>query len=120
MRRLADGFARERESLEGSGVITLRCRKTARILHGVFTEAVILEVEDNGSGIPLHIQDKIFDPFFSTKGHGTGLGLAISAGIVDKQGGNLEFESEPGKGTVFRIVMPAATQSELHEQSSAH
>jgi signal transduction histidine kinase len=108
------------DSLEGSGVITLRSRKAARMLHGVFTEAVILEVEDTGPGIPLHIQDKIFDPFFSTKKDGTGLGLAISAGIVDKQGGNLEFESEPGKGTVFRIVMPAATQSELHEQSSAH
>jgi signal transduction histidine kinase len=108
------------DSLEGSGTITLRSRKATRLLQGVFTEAVILEVEDTGSGIPLHIQDKIFDPFFSTKKSGTGLGLAISAGIVDKQGGNLEFESEPGKGTVFRIVMPAATQSELHEQGSAH
>jgi len=98
----------------------LRSCKANRMLHGVFTEAVILEVEDTGAGIPLHIQNKIFDPFFSTKKDGTGLGLAISAGIVDKQGGNLEFESEPGKGTVFRIVMPAATQSQLHEQSSAH
>jgi len=108
------------DSLEGSGAITLRSRKAPRMLHGEFTEAVILEVEDTGSGIPLNIQDKIFDPFFSTKKDGTGLGLAISAGIVDKQGGNLEFESEPGKGTVFRIVMPSATQSQMHEQSSAH
>jgi signal transduction histidine kinase len=108
------------DSLEGSGTITLRSRKATRVLHDVFGDAVILEVQDNGSGIPLHIQNKIFDPFFSTKKDGTGLGLAISAGIVDKQGGNLEFESEPGKGTVFRIVMPAATQRELHEQSAAH
>jgi len=108
------------DSMEERGVIILRSCKANRMLHGVFTEAVILEVEDTGAGIPLHIQNKIFDPFFSTKKDGTGLGLAISAGIVDKQGGNLEFESEPGKGTVFRIVMPAATQSQLHEQSSAH
>ena len=108
------------ESIQGSGTITLRARKENRILHGDQTQAVILEVEDTGGGIPLEIQDKIFDPFFSTKKDGTGLGLAISAGIVDKQGGNLEFESEPGKGTVFRIAMPALAEFELHEQSSAH
>jgi len=98
----------------------LRSRKSTRSLHGENTEAVILEVEDTGPGIPLDIQDKIFDPFFSTKKHGTGLGLAIAAGIVDKQGGNLEFDSQPGNGTVFRIIMPAATQNLLHEQSPAH
>jgi signal transduction histidine kinase len=108
------------ESIEGSGTITLRSRKATRMLHGENTEAVILEVEDTGPGIPLDIQDKIFDPFFSTKKHGTGLGLAIAAGIVDKQGGNLEFDSQPGNGTVFRIIMPAATQKLMHEQRPAH
>src|SRR5438128_1521924 len=107
------------ETLDGGGAITLRSRKTSRDLHGETTEAVILEVVDTGPGIPPEIRPLIFDPFFSTKNDGTGLGLAIAAGIVDKHGGTLEFDTETGKGTVFRIVLPAATQHQLHEQSLA-
>ncbi|PYI88091.1 MAG: hypothetical protein DME26_04165, partial [Verrucomicrobia bacterium] len=65
------------------------------------------EVEDTGAGIPPEVKEKIFDPFFSTKEHGTGLGLPISARIVEQHGGRLEFDSEAGHGTVFRIVLPA-------------
>ena len=108
------------ETLDGGGVITLRSRKTSRELHGETTEAVILEVADTGPGIPPEIRPLIFDPFFSTKNDGTGLGLAIAAGIVDKHGGTLEFDTETDKGTVFRIVLPAATQHQLHEQSLAN
>ena len=108
------------ETLDGGGVITLRSRKTSRELHGETTEAVVLEVADTGPGIPPEIRPLIFDPFFSTKNDGTGLGLAIAAGIVDKHGGTLEFDTETGKGTVFRIVLPAATQHQLHEQSLAN
>ncbi len=107
------------ETLDGGGAITLRSRQGTRELHGETTDAIILEVADTGPGIPPEIRPLIFDPFFSTKNDGTGLGLAIAAGIVDKHGGNLEFDTETGKGTVFRIVMPAATQNQLHEQSLA-
>jgi signal transduction histidine kinase len=95
------------ESVGQQGAICLRARRATARLRGEETEAAIIEVEDNGPGISPEIQPKIFDPFFSTKGDGTGLGLAIAAKIIDKHGGNLEFDTEPGKGTVFRIVLPA-------------
>ncbi|HEY5035794.1 MAG TPA: response regulator, partial [Chthoniobacterales bacterium] len=69
---------------------------------------VMLQVTDNGSGIPKEVIDKIFDPFFTTKsiGHGTGLGLSTVAGIVRSHGGFIGVESEPGH-TSFKIFLPA-------------
>jgi polar amino acid transport system substrate-binding protein len=49
----------------------------------------------------------LFDPFFSTKEGGTGLGLPISARIIEQHGGTLNFESPPGRATIFRVVLPA-------------
>jgi len=73
-------------------------------------EGVVIEVKDSGRGIPLDIQDKIFEPFFSTKdmGKGTGLGLSICYGIVEQHGGHMEVESVPGEFTLFRVRLPAA------------
>ncbi len=69
---------------------------------------VFIEIADTGSGIAPEHQDKIFEPFFSTKdtGNGTGLGLSISYRIVRNHGGRIEAESKPGKGTVFRVLLP--------------
>lgn len=69
---------------------------------------VVLFVRDHGTGIDPQLLGKIFDPFFTTKDvdRGTGLGLAISHGIVDRHGGRIEVESELGRGTTFRIVLP--------------
>jgi len=70
---------------------------------------VVISISDTGCGIPENIRSKIFDPFFTTKeiGRGTGQGLAIARSIVvDKHGGTLTFESEPGKGTTFYIRLP--------------
>jgi signal transduction histidine kinase len=74
---------------------------------------VAVEVGDNGSGIPLQVRERIFEPFFTTKpvGIGTGLGLAICHGIVTSLGGTLSFESEEGKGTVFRVELPGAVRT---------
>ncbi|MCG6191741.1 ATP-binding protein [Leptospira sp. FAT2] len=69
--------------------------------------AVIVQIEDDGPGIPARIQDRIWDPFFTTKdqGEGTGLGLGIVKGIVEKHKGKITLTSNPGK-TVFRVELP--------------
>jgi PAS domain S-box-containing protein len=70
---------------------------------------VRIDIEDSGSGVPGDIRNRIFDPFFTTKpvGKGTGQGLAIARSIiVEKHGGQLTFESEMGKGTVFTVILP--------------
>jgi signal transduction histidine kinase len=67
-----------------------------------------LRVADNGPGIPAEAVDRIFEPFFSTKGNGegTGLGLAICYRIVSEHGGEIDVDSEPGRGTTLRVYLP--------------
>jgi PAS domain S-box-containing protein len=74
------------------------------------TGRAVVEVRDSGSGIPEAIRGRIFDPFFTTKpvGTGTGLGLSICHSIVAAHGGQLTFDTELGRGTTFRVVLPAA------------
>lgn len=69
---------------------------------------LLIKVIDNGSGIPDHIKQKIFEPFYTTKptGEGTGLGLSISIEIIKSHGGELNVVSEPGKFTQFTITLP--------------
>jgi signal transduction histidine kinase len=76
-------------------------------------DRVLVEVADNGSGIPLQVRGRIFEPFFTTKpvGIGTGLGLAICHGIVASLGGTLTFETEVGRGSTFRVELPAAERA---------
>jgi PAS domain S-box-containing protein len=71
---------------------------------------VVVEVTDTGTGIPEAIRDKIFDPFFSTKemGQGTGLGLSMVFGFAKQSGGNIEVDSEAGRGTSFKLYLPKA------------
>jgi len=71
----------------------------------------VIEIHDTGAGILPELRSRIFDPFFTTKpvGVGTGLGLAICHGIVDTLGGEISVESEPGRGSVFRVTLPAAS-----------
>jgi CheY-like chemotaxis protein len=73
-------------------------------------EYVYLEVSDSGDGISPKLQRRIFEPFFSTKFTGRGLGLATVLGIVRGHGGAIRLESEPGRGTCFRVLLPPAAR----------
>lgn len=81
---------------------------------GCSDNKVVIDISDNGCGIPEDVQKKIFEPFYTTKpvGVGTGLGLSISFGIIQKHNGDIELKSEPGKGTTFSIIIP------IHNESS--
>ena len=96
------------ESIVRDGTITLRTRTETR--RSLFTSmaVAVLEVEDTGKGIPPEAQKRLFDPFFTTKASGTGLGLSIAARILEKHGGTLEYQTAQNRGTVFRLVLPAA------------
>jgi two-component system NtrC family sensor kinase len=89
-----------------NGAITLTTRAQA--------EGVVVEVADNGKGIPPDVLPKIFDPFFTTKeaGKGTGLGLSISYKIVQQHGGRIKVDSEVGKGTKFTLWLPLKPPAE--------
>ena len=75
--------------------------------------SIVVEVEDEGTGIPSEMLSHITDPFFTTKSDsgGLGLGLSISSKIVKEHGGTLTFTSEPGKGTKAEIVLPVSQVS---------
>jgi len=98
------------DSIGSRGTITLRARGAESRLSGRPVKTVVLEIKDTGSGIPPEVQERLFDPFFSTKDNGTGLGLAIAAKIIDQHKGTLDFETELGHGTVFRMALPASDQ----------
>jgi two-component system, NtrC family, sensor kinase len=72
------------------------------------SDEVVVEVEDNGVGIPRADRSKIFEPFYTTKppGRGTGLGLSICYGIVEDHRGRIEVDSQPGRGSTFRVFLP--------------
>ena len=89
-------------STNGRGVIVVRT------WHDAEQESVILEINDDGPGIPDEVQPKIFDPFFTTKevGKGTGLGLTVAYAIVQEHGGRIRLESRPAEGTSFYVELP--------------
>jgi signal transduction histidine kinase len=94
------------DSVGAKGVIRLGARRDRIRLAKGEAGVVVLEVEDNGRGIPPDVQKRLFDPFFTTKEHGTGLGLSIAARIVEKHGGALQYQTRINRGTTFGVVLP--------------
>lgn len=92
------------DAMPDGGTITLRTWE--------IPGSIVLEVADTGAGMTPEVRARCLDPFFSTKGDsGTGLGLAMVFGIVQRQQGGLEIESQVGKGTIFRITLPSEGDS---------
>ncbi len=79
-----------------------------RTWHDMNRESLVLEINDDGPGVPSDVQAKIFDPFFTTKevGKGTGLGLTVVYAIVQEHGGRIRLESSPGRGASFFVELP--------------
>ena len=80
---------------------------------------VQIQIEDDGPGIPSEIQDKVLDPYFTTKDTGSGLGLATVFAVVSRHQGWMEFESRSGKGTTFSLYFPASTERPVEVQEPA-
>ena len=91
-------------SANGRGILVVRT------WHDADQESVILEINDDGPGIPDELQPKIFDPFFTTKevGQGTGLGLTVAYAIVQEHGGRIRLESRPHAGASFYVEVPVS------------
>lgn len=79
--------------------------------------AVVIEVADNGCGIPPELHQRVFTPFFSTKAKGTGLGLSLVSRIVADHEGHLDLVSTPGQGTTIRIHLPAHSQTREYRRA---
>ncbi len=97
-------------AMDGQGALELKAYQD--------NDSVVVEVADNGPGIPAEAQAKIFDPFFTTKapGEGTGLGLNISHGIiVEKHAGHIAVNSKPG-ATRFTITLPITNQTPISDE----
>src|SRR5580765_910159 len=105
------------EALDGKGRITISAATTAIEADPAFaglhppTPAVLVEVADDGPGIPADLTDRIFNPFFTTKVTGTGLGLAIVRKIIDAHDGRIDVSSTPEAGTRFRVTLPVSSAS---------
>ena len=90
------------QAMDHKGTLSIGLRREGDWAH--------VSVGDSGCGIPEEIRERIFDPFFTTKpaGEGTGLGLDIVRKIIEKHGGRIAVDSEPGRGSVFTVSLPIA------------
>ncbi len=103
------------EALNGAGSVTITAREVTREEDGALpldglhpVPTIVVEVTDDGPGVPPELADKIFSAFFTTKAQGSGLGLAIVRKIVDAHDGRIDLTSRPGTGTKFRVTLPVS------------
>jgi two-component system nitrogen regulation sensor histidine kinase GlnL len=100
------------QALEASGRITLRTRALSNVTIGPARHRLVasVEVEDNGRGVPDELRSSIFYPLVTGRANGSGLGLAVAQELVTRNGGLIEFESEPGR-TIFTLLLPLGESS---------
>jgi signal transduction histidine kinase len=96
------------EAMEGAGEVKVTA-EAVRMDDGLEgRDAVLVEFADSGPGMPPEVADRVFEPFFTTKAKGSGLGLSIVRKIVDAHDGQIDLQSEPGRGTRIRVTLPVA------------
>jgi two-component system cell cycle sensor histidine kinase/response regulator CckA len=105
-----------RDAVQSSGRVVVRTRDHGAPGDPDTARFVVLEIKDDGPGIPAEIRDRVFDPYFTTKTtgpeRGTGLGLATVLGITESHGGSVEIDvGLGGRGTTMRLLLPAASKS---------
>ncbi|HJU93444.1 MAG TPA: ATP-binding protein [Pyrinomonadaceae bacterium] len=83
-------------------------------------DRIVILITDTGTGMGPEVKQRLFDPFFTTKGKaGTGMGLAVSFGIIRRHDGSIEVDSEPGRGTTFKISLPKVSQATPETEGAA-
>jgi two-component system, NtrC family, sensor kinase len=103
------------QAIKGTGRIWI---STSQFVSPEGKDMISISIQDSGEGMSPQTMERIFDPFFSTKGigQGTGLGLSISYGIIQNHGGEIQVKSEPGTGTEFVVNIPViATPKDIHK-----
>jgi signal transduction histidine kinase len=98
------------QAMSGGGVLS--------ITSGQLDTAATIEVRDQGRGIPEEVRDKVFNLYFTTKKAGSGIGLAMSYRVLQLHNGALDFVTEMGRGTTFRLILPLAG-AQQHEGAEA-
>ena len=96
------------EAMEGKGRITVSATTVQQDDGGEGREAVRIELQDNGPGMPPDVAEHVFDPFYTTKAQGSGLGLAIVRKIVDAHDGRIDMRTAVGQGTTIRVTLPVS------------
>jgi nitrogen fixation/metabolism regulation signal transduction histidine kinase len=91
------------DAMPEGGSIDLRVRDEA--------SRGVIEVSDTGTGLTVEERDRLFTPYYTTKGHGTGLGLAVAQSVISDHNGSITVQSEPGRGTTFTIHLPKSAES---------
>ena len=105
------------EAMEGKGLVVIRAEMVRldgeRAAGDAGAEAVVVEVADDGPGMPPDVAEKVFDPFFTTKAQGSGLGLAIVRKIIDAHDGQIDLRTAPGHGTAIRVTLPVTADESV-------
>ena len=100
------------EAMEGRGRVHITASPVRLANAGDGRAAVLVEVSDDGPGIPPEVAEHVFDPFYTTKPKGSGLGLAIVRKIVDAHDGRLDLRTAPGDGTTIRVTLPVTASDD--------